>query len=190
MLRLATLFCCLLLAAMPGLAKADAAEALAALSEPRTHAIMRHALAPGYSDPANFDVEDCATQRNLNEAGREQARATGRVFRDAATVIDAVWSSRWCRCLETARLLDLGAVTEVPALNSFFENRSERGPQTEALREKLALVSEDTTLMIVTHQVNISALLGRATTSGEVVVFSIGDEGETVERGSFVLPAY
>lgn len=161
---------------------------LSALAGSRTHAIMRHALAPGFSDPANFDVNDCATQRNLNEVGREQARETGAAFRAAGAGFDAVWTSQWCRCVDTAALLDLGVPVEVPALNSFFEDRSTRGAQTEAVQAKLLALPPDTTVMMVTHQVNISALIGRSTTSGEVVVFSIGEDGQITIRGSFVMP--
>ncbi|MEC7645794.1 MAG: histidine phosphatase family protein, partial [Pseudomonadota bacterium] len=35
---------------------------------------LRHALAPGFGDPANFSIHDCGTQRNLSRAGREQSR--------------------------------------------------------------------------------------------------------------------
>lgn len=155
---------------------------------PRTHAIMRHALAPGYSDPSGFDVENCATQRNLNDAGREQAQATGAALREAGVSFDAVWTSQWCRCVDTAELLGLGEPREVPALNSFFEDRSTRSAQTEALRDLLSALPADQRVMMVTHQVNISALLGRSTTSGEVVVFSLDEDGSVTEQGSFVMP--
>ncbi|MDX1465329.1 MAG: histidine phosphatase family protein [Halomonas sp.] len=63
---------------------------------------MRHALAPGIGDPANFRLSDCTTQRNLSEAGREQARRIGERFRERGIEVGEVRSSRWCRCLETA----------------------------------------------------------------------------------------
>ncbi|MEM6421797.1 MAG: histidine phosphatase family protein, partial [Pseudomonadota bacterium] len=94
---------------------------------------MRHALAPGTGDPAAFELRDCATQRNLDARGRAQAVATGQMIRDAGIRIDAVLSSQWCRCLDTARLLDLGPVIEEPALNSFFRDRARGRPQTDDL---------------------------------------------------------
>ncbi|MEL6265845.1 MAG: histidine phosphatase family protein [Pseudomonadota bacterium] len=168
---------------------ASNADALARLAEPHTHAIMRHALAPGYSDPAAFDVDDCTTQRNLDDRGREQARRTGARLREAGVQIDRVLSSRWCRCLDTARLLGLGAVVEVPALNSFFENRADGPAQTASLRTLLDRLPPDETLMMVTHQVNISALLGRGTTSGEVLIFRRRPGEDTVILGGLVVPA-
>lgn len=169
-------------------AAAEEATGASVLAEPRTHAIMRHALAPGYSDPAAFDVDDCATQRNLDDRGRAQARATGEALRAAGARFDRVWTSEWCRCRDTAGLMDLGEPVEVPALNSFFEDRSTREAQTEALREKLAALPPGETAMLVTHQVNISALLGEATRSGEVIFFTIGEDGETEIRGGFTIP--
>ena len=63
-------------------AAALAQSAWTALKQPGAIAIMRHALAPGTGDPEIFQLGDCSTQRNLNEAGREQARAIGRAVRD------------------------------------------------------------------------------------------------------------
>ena len=178
--------CVVLWAVMPSHAS-DVTLSSEVFAGQRTHAIMRHALAPGYSDPANFDVDDCATQRNLNEDGRWQARETGSAFRDAGVSFDAVWTSQWCRCIDTATLLDVGDPFEVPALNSFFEDRSSREAQTEALRAQLQALPADQSVMMVTHQVNISALLGRSTTSGEVVIFSMDEDGAVTERDSFVV---
>ena len=101
-------------------------------------ALIRHALAPGTGDPAGFKLDDCATQRNLSEEGRLQARQIGNAFRENGITSAQVWSSRWCRCLETARLLELGSVEPLPSLDSFF-NQLGRGPaQTATLREFLS----------------------------------------------------
>ncbi|MBC7281878.1 histidine phosphatase family protein [Hoeflea sp.] len=144
----------------------------AALDQPGAVAIMRHALAPGTGDPAGFDLGDCSTQRNLNEAGREQARSIGDAFRARGIVFDHVFTGQWCRTRETAQLLKLGPVTEVPALNSFFGDVSTRDSQTEATR---ALIAEQPGLVfLVSHQVNISALTGEFTRSGEVLVIRAG----------------
>src|SRR5688500_16468822 len=89
---------------------ADEAELFEALRTGRAAALLRHALAPGIGDPAEFRLDDCATQRNLSAAGRDQARAIGERLRAQGITQAEVYSSQWCRCLETARLLDLGAV--------------------------------------------------------------------------------
>lgn len=142
-------------------------------------AIMRHALAPGTGDPIDFSVENCATQRNLSDTGRSQARAIGKLFR--ANNIDKakVFSSEWCRCRDTAELLDLGTPEALPVLNSFFADRSTAGTQTAQLREKLAnwLTKPSMPALLVTHQVNISALTDRFTRSGEILIITL-EQGE------------
>jgi broad specificity phosphatase PhoE len=150
---------------LPRLANAQA------LDRPGTVIALRHARAPGTGDPAGFVLGDCSTQRNLDDSGRAQARAIGRLLRAAGLDGAPVYSSRWCRCLETAELLALGPVTPLPALDSFFGARQRRQAQTEALRAFLAAEGADgPALVLVTHQVNISAVAGRGTRSGEGVV--------------------
>ena len=161
-----------LLFLLPTLALANDWEAL---SQPGAHAIMRHALAPGTSDPAGFDVDDCATQRNLDDRGREQARRIGQALRDRGITFDTVLTSQWCRCRDTATLLGLGPVTEAPALNSFFQDRSTRDAQTADARDILAQATGR--MMLVTHQVNISALTGQPTRSGEILVIRHTPDG-------------
>jgi len=153
-------------------------EVAAKLAEPGHIAIMRHALAPGGGDPANFTLGDCSTQRNLSEAGRRQARRTGDFLRSVGVEQARVFTSQWCRCLDTAELLDLGPVEELPALNSFFEARS-RGPeQTQALREKIAGMDLSQPVVMVTHQVNITSLTSVFPSSGEIVVLRRLDDGD------------
>ena len=167
---------CALLALLLAAAPARADEALwAALADGGHVALMRHARAPGTGDPDNFRLEDCSTQRNLDETGRAQARRIGQAFREDGVVLGRVLSSQWCRCLETARLLGFGDVEPFPPLNSFFGERG-RGPnQTEAVRALLADADpEGPSLVMVTHQVNITALTGIFPRSGEIVVLRLG----------------
>jgi phosphohistidine phosphatase SixA len=155
-----------------------------ALDQPGAFAIMRHALAPGTGDPGNFDVTDCSTQRNLDDRGRAQAERIGAAFRERGHSFDVVLTSQWCRCRDTADLLELGPVRDVPAFNSFFQNRALRDPQT---RDAMALLQElDERPFIVTHFVNISALTGRTTGSGEVLIVRLGETGLDV-LGSIVI---
>jgi hypothetical protein len=67
-------------------------------------------------------------------------------------------------------LLDLGPVQELPILNSFFQRDGQERSQTEALRKWLTEQNLDEPLVLVTHQVNITALTGVYPTSGELVV--------------------
>ncbi len=163
----------LLLAVLLLLPTALAADDWDALAQPGAVAIMRHALAPGTGDPEDFRRGDCATQRILDDRGRAQARAIGAAFRARGIAFDAVLTSQWCRTRETAELLGFGPVTEAPALNSFFGRFERRDGQTSALRDLLA--AEPRRIMLVTHQVNISALTGQATRSGEVLVIRMRD---------------
>jgi broad specificity phosphatase PhoE len=133
--------------------------------------MLRHARAPGTGDPDGFRLGDCATQRNLDEEGRAQARRLGARLRAAGIVSAAVYSSQWCRCLETAALLDLGPVEDLPALNSFYRRPAEREPNLRALHAFLAKLPPDGPLVVlVTHQVTISAITGRPVSSGAAMV--------------------
>jgi hypothetical protein len=154
-------------------ATAQETDPLAALRQGTAVGLVRHTTAPGGGDPADFRLGDCSTQRNLSEAGRKEARTLGEQLREAGIAEAEVYSSQWCRCLETAELLGLGEVEPLPILNSFFSDRS-RGPgQTEALRRLIAEEGDGPPRIFVTHQVNISALTGVFPRSGEIVVVSV-----------------
>ena len=148
-------------------------------------AIMRHALAPGFGDPDDFVVDDCTTQRNLSDRGRDQARRIGDVFRQKGIDKATVWSSAWCRCLETARLLDLGEVAQVDALNSFFRQPELGDRRTHALRRLLRERTTNGPLVLVTHQVNITALTDVFPESGEIVFLRLGDDDRVDVTGRF-----
>ncbi|MCU0835846.1 MAG: histidine phosphatase family protein [Chromatiaceae bacterium] len=140
--------------------------------------MVRHAHAPGFGDPPEFQLEDCATQRNLDEVGRVQARAMGEWLRARGAAPARVYSSQWCRCLETARLMDLGAVTPLPALNSFFERPQDREANLAALQAFLAEPPPPGELLVlVTHQVSITAVSGTSVASGEGVLLALGEDG-------------
>ena len=148
----------------------DTAAVWQALGAGGAIALIRHAEAPGFGDPPGFRLDDCATQRNLSDEGREQARRIGRAFRDAGIAVDRVYSSEWCRCLETAELLGLGPVEPFPALNSFFERPENREPQINILVPWHRGARPDGVFVLVTHQVVISALTRKGARSGEIVV--------------------
>jgi len=141
-------------------------------------ALLRHALAPGTGDPPEFRVGDCTTQRNLSDEGRDQASRIGDRFRENDIYGARVYSSQWCRCLETARLLKLGTVAELVPLNSFFRQFERRALQTEALRQWLGEQELDRPIVLVTHQVNITALTGVYPDSGELVVIRRSETGD------------
>jgi len=139
--------------------------------------LFRHALAPGTGDPANFEVGNCATQRNLNDRGRADAKLIGKVFRERGIEVGRVLTSQWCRCWQTAELAFPGIWEEEPAFNSFFGNRS-RGPaQTAEAADILRNWKGPGALVVITHQVNITALTNVFPSSGEGIVLTTGPEG-------------
>ena len=176
--------CGLALSCVTGLAHAD--DALWAALRGGGHvALMRHATAPGVGDPEGFRLGDCSTQRNLSSAGRDEARRIGERFRQQGMAVARVHSSQWCRCLETAQLLGLGEVTAFPGLNSFFRDGAREAAQTAAVRELIKASAARPTahagpLVLVTHQVNITALSGVYPASGEIVVLRVDGEALTV----------
>src|SRR5438067_4380838 len=54
--------------------------------------------------PEHLDLENCATQRNLSDKGREQAQVIGKAFAALGIKVAAVLSSPYCRCIDTAKL--------------------------------------------------------------------------------------
>lgn len=152
--------------------------ALGELAKPGRLLMLRHALAPGTGDPPNFRLEDCSTQRNLDAAGRAQAVALGKRLKQAGVVRARVYSSQWCRCLETARLLGLGPVEELPALNSLYNRPESREENVAALRAFFAsLPAEGAAVVLVTHQFTIGEFTGGGTVSGGGSVFQLNGTG-------------
>ncbi len=153
-------------------AAALAADAWAELARPGAIVLFRHATAPGVGDPPALRLDDCATQRNLSEQGRAEARRLGELFRQRRVAVGAVLSSQWCRTRETARLaFGPAAVKDEPVFNSFFgQSQPQREAQTAQARALLARWKGPGVLVVVTHQVNITALTGAGAASAEGVV--------------------
>ena len=134
--------------------------------------MLRHAqTTPGVGDPPNFTVNQCNTQRNLSDEGREQAKRMGQWFKTHGLQPRSVQTSAWCRCKDTAELA-FGKYTELPALGSTFDNRTDQDAQTKALRARLGFLPAGQFEVWVTHQVNITALTGEPTSMGEAVIIS------------------
>lgn len=143
--------------------------------------LLRHAIIPSTGDPADFQLGDCSTQRNLSDAGRQQAMEIGAAFRDRNIPVSEVLSSQWCRCLETAELMDIAPVEPFPPLNSFFRDRSTAESQTTQVKEYIAANEGSSgVIVMVTHQVNITALNDIFPHLGSAVVFQL-DVLSTIE---------
>lgn len=142
--------------------------------------LLRHAkTVSGTGDPPGFELDDCTTQRNLSEAGREQAEQIGKEFRERNIPVTRVLSSQYCRCLDTARLLDLGTVKPAPMLNSIFEDRTTATQQVEQVRQRI-LNHRNTSgvIVMVSHFANIVEISGIPPQEGEIVVIQADRQGD------------
>lgn len=128
--------------------------------------LMRHALAPGFGDPANFQIDDCDKQRVLNEKGRIQARDIGKSFEAKGLKPTRILTSPWCRCIQTAQELGLGSWTIHPGLSSFYEGHVRQEDSLPLLLRELEMIAQDELVLMITHQVVIQALTGRYVDSG------------------------
>ena len=153
----------------PGIAADDSKDAWAALVKGGHVVLIRHGNAPpGYGDPPGFKIDDCTTQRNLDELGREQARALGEAFRNHGVRVDRILSSPVCRCLETARLMAVGPVESSRAL---VPDSDPNAPaRLLELKEMVSTWRGPGTLVLVTHAFTVRALLGFLPIEGEIVV--------------------
>lgn len=171
-------------------ARADEAAAWQALRAGGHVALMRHAPAPGGTgDPPGFRLEDCATQRNLSDAGRAQAAAGGARFKAEGVTFEAILSSPWCRCVDTAELLDMGPVTTEAAFSNIVVLSDRREEIVAAGRAVIAAWRGSGTLLVVTHGANIGALTGIHPASGETVVVRVDGDGEIEPVGRIPPPA-
>lgn len=161
---------CLLVAAPPLVAEE---QAWAALREGRAVLMLRHALAPGTGDPDNFDLADCATQRNLSDQGRVQAGAWKGLLADHGIDEARIFTSQWCRSRDTAHAMDAGEVTEWSPLNSFFAGRGDGDQQTRETISRVNALEPGLPVILVSHQVNITRLAGVYPGSNEGVIIAL-----------------
>ena len=132
---------------------------------------IRHAYAPGSGDPKNFNLNDCSTQRNLNDSGREQSKIIGKLFSAHNIKIEKVYSSEWCRCKETAAIA-FERFETIKFLNSFYSPKfaKNRKIQVREFQEFINNWNKKDNLIFVTHYVFISEILNYAPSSGEIII--------------------
>lgn len=143
--------------------------------------LMRHADAPGYGDPKNYQVSQCATQRNLGDFGRKQAKGIGDWLSSQGVDQAKVYSSAWCRCVDTATLLNKGVVKKEASLGSFFDDMSQAKRQTDELIKLVAAERRqylNIPIIMVTHHVNIQSYVGIAVNSGDMVLVKVDPAGK------------
>jgi phosphohistidine phosphatase SixA len=171
------------LMAAPWLARANNEPLEAHLRAGACALLLRHAqTVPGIGDPAGFRLDRCSSQRNLSEEGRAQARRIGQWFKVRGLQPQAVRSSAWCRCQDTAELA-FGGHEVWPALNSFFSGQGSEAGQTAQLRAALGRLPAGKFEVWVTHQVNMSALTGQGMAMGEGLL--VDAQGKMIARIPF-----
>lgn len=134
--------------------------------------LIRHALAPGGGDPVGFKINDCKTQRNLNQAGINQSKKIGKLFKKNQILIDQVLSSQWCRCKDTAKYA-FKKFKEFSALNSTFQSPYDKN-ESKQLKEIKNFVKnwdgKGKNLILITHYSIITSITNAVPGSGEIVV--------------------
>ena len=169
-------------------ALASDAAAWEALRRDGAVALVRHGEAPGIGDPPGWKLDDCTTQRNLDDAGRAQARALGARLKAERIPVRRVLASPWCRTLETATLLGAGAVQIEPTFANAFVLGDRRAELAAGARALIGRWRGPGTLLVVTHGENIRALVGRTPATAELVVVSLGEDGRLREVGAVRTP--
>jgi phosphohistidine phosphatase SixA len=167
---------CLALAALPGVAAAS--EALwTVLKDGGQVVLIRHAITtPGVGDPDGMQLDDCRTQRNLTDEGRQHARQVGAAFRARGIPVERVLTSPWCRCIETARLAFGPAEVWAP-LGNLFGRPQHRDAQVREMRALVARPRRGGNLVLVSHGSTISALTGVSPATAEMVVVTPQGDG-------------
>ena len=155
------------LAGVPSWAAEPSAELAKVWRRERGVLLIRHAVTEaGIGDPPGFVLGQCPTQRNLSDAGRQASRLMGQWMRAHGFAPDAVLSSQWCRCQDTARLA-FSQFQDWPALNSTFEGQGDLKAQMQAIKERLQTMPSERMEVWVTHQVIMTALVGAYPAMGE-----------------------
>ena len=153
--------------------------------------LMRHAYAPGVGDPIGYRLDDCATQRNLDAQGLDQAIRIGDWLKRQGVDKALVYSSIWCRCRDTAKALELGSFGVEPSLASFFDQPQQAGASTAALSRFIARTMKskgDRALILVTHHVNIRDFAGPDIGSGDMVLVKVDAQGRATSRVLYPSP--
>jgi phosphohistidine phosphatase SixA len=160
-----------------------------ALAEGGYVILFRHAATDDFvPDPDAFDLADCATQRNLSEAGRRQAVRIGRAFEALGIRVSRVVSSPYCRCLETGKLA-FGRAEIAEALAVVDDlSYPERDARGMAIRAMLATAPpEGTNTVLITHTGNLLYAFGlRARPEGIAHVFRPAEIGPSPYVGTLL----
>jgi Histidine phosphatase superfamily (branch 1) len=133
--------------------------------------LMRNsAVDEGLGDPKGYKVEDCATQLNLTDRGRAEAKKIGAEFKIRKIPIKQVLTSQFCRAKETATLA-FGKADVWEPLNSFYDKPMRKSEQTRLLHQRMEQAPRDgTNLILVTHGYNITSATGLNPDPGDMLI--------------------
>lgn len=164
-----------------GIAQAQTLEGQALVAELQKGGYViffRHARTDSsQTDQDTRNLENCTTQRNLSEEGREQARAIGEAFRALRIPLEEVLSSPYCRTRETAQLA-FGKAQSTLALLSPLADNSDREARVADLRKLLSTPPKPgSNTMLVAHQLNLSNATGVALAEGEAAIYRPDGKG-------------
>ena len=175
MFRLASALAALLLLAVSPVAATEAGWAL--LRNGGQAVLLVHANAPGSGDPANFEIGNCRTQRNLSDRGRQQARRIGALFDARAEPVEQLYASRYCRTLETARLAFRQDIEELAALDEPTDDEAANEAARQAVYDLIRGYSGWGNLVLVTHPATVEAMVGTRPREGEAIIVAPAEEG-------------
>jgi phosphohistidine phosphatase SixA len=174
MMRLVLCLLCCVLAAPVGATEAG----WALLRNGGQVVLLRHAIAPGNGDPANFDIEKCSTQRNLSDRGKQQAEKIGALFAARAGDPERVLTSRYCRARDTARIaFENSDIEEFAPLDRLPSDEAAAKAADDQILAEVKAFSGSGNMVMVTHLENIKALVGVSPREGEAVIVGPTDDG-------------
>jgi phosphohistidine phosphatase SixA len=173
---------------IPSKSVADLSSASAVLNDSSYVIVARHADAPGRGEPVGFDLNDCSTQRNLSDKGRNEARDLGAMFRSRGINVTKVLTSRWCRAHETAELMKLSLVENAPVFDDFEFNKQQAKELLDGERKLIASWRGPGVLLVVSHGSNIKALTGIDLEEGATLVVS-WEQGRLLAKPFSASPA-
>jgi phosphohistidine phosphatase SixA len=131
------------------------------------------------TDPLNFD--NVAAQRNLNDRGKALAKAFGDALRQAGVPLGKVYTSKYNRAYETAVIAGFKGIEKTTDLTEggLIVSPNENNRRAEAFRKMISTPPQPHTVTIlITHQPNIIAALGRdwfEVKEGEASIFRPSD---------------
>lgn len=144
---------------------------------------MRHAATDHTQKDTNpNDLTDCAQQRNLSVDGRIQAKTVGEAFKALQIPVGNVYSSVFCRCLDTAKIA-FGKAISTPEISSIQDlPAAERDVRVKALRDLLHRAPQPhTNTVIVSHLYLFEFAAGLRVDEGEIAIFMPKADGSGID---------